>query len=116
MCVYNLLQENHQYTVSNMHHKMATHFLNEASHTKVYLILTETLNMSEMCAWWVPQKLSEYHRTPHMGFTLDFLTRFEHEGNNFLVQIVTEDDSWFHYWTLESKERSKVRNSQKKMR
>ncbi len=37
MCARNLLQENRQYTVSGMHHKMATCFLNEASCTAVLL-------------------------------------------------------------------------------
>ncbi len=40
--------------------------------------------------------------------TLDFLARFEHGGNDFLDQIVTGNDSWFHYWTLKSKKRSDV--------
>ncbi len=50
MSVRILLQEDHRYTVSDIHHKMATHFLNEASHSTIYSILTEILKMSEVCA------------------------------------------------------------------
>ncbi len=43
MCGHNLLQKEHQYIVSDTHHKMITCFLNEASSTTVYRIFTETL-------------------------------------------------------------------------
>ncbi len=36
------------------------------------------------------------------------ITRFESKRNDFLHQIVMVDKSWFHYWILESKEKSKV--------
>ncbi len=59
----------------------------------VYRILIKTLEMSNMYAQWVPCKLLENHRTHRMGSTLDFFTRFEHEGNNLLDQIVLGDES-----------------------
>ncbi len=37
-----------------------------------------------------------------------FLTRFEHEGNDFLDQFTMGDKSWFHYCMPKSKERSKI--------
>ncbi len=46
-CMCNLLQKDRQYTVSGIHYKMATHFLNEDRHTIEYHILTETLKMSK---------------------------------------------------------------------
>jgi hypothetical protein len=41
-----------------------------------------------------------------MGVALKFLERYHQEGNNFLYQIVTEDETWFSHIIPESKHQS----------
>ncbi len=43
-----------------------------------------------------------------MVSALELLTWYEHEGFDFLKYIVMEDESWFHCWTPECKEKSRV--------
>ncbi len=61
------LQEDCRYTDSDIQHNMAILFLNEASHITIYCVITETLKISKMRAWWVPHKLLENHRTSAWG-------------------------------------------------
>jgi hypothetical protein len=39
-----------------------------------------------------------------MGFALKILTRYAHEGNEYLDSIVTEDETWGFHHTPESKQ------------
>ncbi len=43
-----------------------------------------------------------------MASAVELLTRYEYEGFDFLKCIVTGDESWFHYWTKEYKEKLRV--------
>ncbi len=54
-CVCTLLDEHYRYTVIDSHCEMATHFLNDASRSTVYCVLTEALEMRKVCTRWVPR-------------------------------------------------------------
>ncbi len=104
-----LLEENRRYTVSDLHQKMATQYAYvDCSRTSIYRILSEELEMTKVCARWVPRALTEAHRTQRMGAALDFLTRYQARGDKFLDQLVTGDETWVHYWTPETKRASMV--------
>ncbi len=60
-CVRTLLDEDCRYTLTDIHRKMVTHFLNDASRSTVYRVLTEALEMKKVCATWVPRKLFDIH-------------------------------------------------------
>ncbi len=47
------------------------------------------------------RELSDVHQSRRIASALELLTRYEHEGFDFLKCIVTGDESWFHYWTPE---------------
>jgi hypothetical protein len=42
-----------------------------------------------LCACWVPKILTDEHRVKRQGSALQFLSRYEEEGDNFLSRIVT---------------------------
>ncbi len=39
------------------------------------------------------------HRSEHMASVIDFLTRYEQEGNAMLECIVNGDETWVHHYT-----------------
>ncbi len=43
------------------------------------------------------------------GVALNFLTQFEEDGNALLEQIITDDESWIHFYEPERKSVSIVR-------
>ncbi len=43
-----------------------------------------------------------------MAATLDFLERHKHDGEDMLSRIVTEDETWVHYFTPSTKKKSMV--------
>ncbi|GFR20425.1 HTH_48 domain-containing protein [Trichonephila clavata] len=50
--------------------------------------------------------LTDLHKTQRLGSALTFLERYHNEGEDFLDQIVTGDETWVAYVTPESKQRS----------
>ncbi len=74
-------------------------FLNDASCSTVYRMLTEALKMKKVCTRWVPRELSNVQRSCCMTLALELLKWYECEGLDFLNCIVTRDVCWFHYWT-----------------
>jgi histone-lysine N-methyltransferase SETMAR len=54
-------------------------------------------------ARWVPQVLTEEHKSKHMGAALAFSEHYHQEGNNFLDQIITGHETWVSHIIPESK-------------
>jgi hypothetical protein len=48
----------------------------------------------------VPKLLTDDHKTKRTGFALMFLTRYAHEGDEFLDSSVTGDETWGFFTTL----------------
>jgi hypothetical protein len=49
---------------------------------------TRDLGYWKVCAWWVPRSFAVEHATERKGFFLEFLARFEAEGESLLSRIV----------------------------
>ena len=69
----------------------------EVSHALLYQIVTKHLQYRKICARWVPQMLTDAHKAVRMGAALMFLKRYERDGNVFLDQIVTGDETWISH-------------------
>ncbi len=63
---------------------------------------------------WVYWFLTDEHLTARMSATLQFLSRYYTGGNGFFERIASDDKTWEHFRTPESKHASKVRKKKKK--
>jgi len=75
----------------------------DISKSRVYDIVHDKLGYHKICARWVPKQLTDAHKASRMTLSLDHLSRYHVEGNQFLDRIVTGDETWVHYATPESK-------------
>ena len=50
-----------------------------------------------------PNLLTEDHKGQRKAITSELLQRYRHEGGDFLLRIVTGDESWFHHFQPETK-------------
>ncbi|PNF20339.1 hypothetical protein B7P43_G13210 [Cryptotermes secundus] len=74
-------------------------------HSAVHEMI-ESLGYRKVCARWVPQLLTEDHKGQRKAITSELLQRYRHEGDDFLLCIVTGDESWFHHFEPETKRQS----------
>jgi len=51
---------------------------------------------SSCATWEVQRHLIDSRKQDHHSVSSELLTWFEHEGNNFLDHIMTEDEIWMH--------------------
>jgi hypothetical protein len=65
-----------------------------------------SLGYRKMCASWVQHLLTETHKVKRKAITSEILRRYQDEGDNFLLSIVTGDESWFHHYDPEMKQQS----------
>lgn len=75
------------------------------SKTTVHPILTENINYRKVCARWAPKMLTKEHKNKRMGFSSKICAQNE---ETFLEHIVTGDETWVHYASLDSKRDSKT--------
>ena len=68
--------------------------------------LISSLGYSKKCARWVPQMLTPKQKDHWVTVSQKLLKQYEAEGDTFLDQIVTGDETWCHYYKLESKQQS----------
>ena len=68
--------------------------------------MIESLGYRKVCARWVPRLLTEDHKGQRKAITSELLQRYRHEGDDFLLRIVTGDESWFHHFEPEMKRQS----------
>lgn len=95
------IQENRRFTISSLSEQFP-----QVSRSVIYDIVTERLHYRKLCSRWVPKMLTEVHKTKRLGSALAFLSRYDEEGDDFLSQIVTGDETWVAYNTPESKQQS----------
>jgi len=95
------IQENRKFTISALAREFP-----QISRSLIHEIVTEKLKFRKLCSRWVPKILTEQHKTKRMGSALQFLTRYDEGGEEFLTQIVTGDETWVSYDTPESKRQS----------
>ena len=68
--------------------------------------MIESLGYRKVCARWVPCLLTEDHKGQWKTITSELLQRYRHEGDDFLLHIVTGDESWFHHFGPKTKRQS----------
>jgi len=52
----------------------------------------------------VPQSLTDEHKTDRKAISSELFACFESEGEAFLYQIATSDETWVHHCELETKQ------------
>jgi hypothetical protein len=65
-----------------------------------------TLEYREVCARWVPWKLTQERKDHRIQVSQDLLNHYEAEGDSFLERIITSDEMWCHRYEPESKQQS----------
>ncbi|GFR92237.1 histone-lysine N-methyltransferase SETMAR [Elysia marginata] len=78
------------------------------SRTSVFRVLTNKLNKKKFSKW-VPHLLTDEHKESRVNFSRNFLWRFKTKQNDFLVRIVTGDETWVYSWDPERKRQSAER-------
>jgi len=68
--------------------------------------MIESLGYRKVCARWVARLLTEDHEGQRKAITLELLQRYRHKGDDFLLHIVTGDESWCHHFEPETKQQS----------
>ena len=74
------------------------------SHGTVILILHEQLDMEKLSARWVPRLLTVDHKRDRVTISKQYLEMFQCNPDEFLRRFITIDETWIHYFTLETKE------------
>ena len=72
----------------------------------VHWVLKDKLNMSRVSARWVAPLLKNHEMERRVMDSKTFLKRFEKEGDAFLNQIITTDETWLFYYDPETKQQS----------
>ena len=71
-----------------------------------YSLIHDTLKFSKVCARWVPKELTEERKLKRLDVCSRHLASYREEGDNFLQQIVTSDETWIHHYEPENKRKS----------
>ena len=70
-----------------------------------YSLIHDSLKFSKVCARWVPKELTEERKRKCLDVCSRHLACYR-EGDNFLQQIVTGDETWIQHYEPESKRQS----------
>lgn len=96
--VRNAVFSDRRFTISDLLTKYPA-----VSRSTMHDIVTRCLGFKKICARWVPKELTPKHKEARMMTSLDFLTRYAADGDEFLDHIVTCDETWISHITPESK-------------
>ena len=75
------------------------------SHGSVSTILHDRLGMRKLTARWVPKSLSDEQMATRASVCSALLKRFRSK-DDFLLRLVTVDETWVHYYEPENKAQS----------
>jgi histone-lysine N-methyltransferase SETMAR len=70
-------------------------------------ILHEELDMKKLCARWVPRLLTTDQKRTRRKISEQCLEGFNKNKTNFVLRLITMDETWVHHYTPESKQQSK---------
>ena len=76
------------------------------SHGSVSTILHDCLGMRKLTACWVPKSLSDEQMATRTSVCSTLLKRFRSK-DDFLLRLVTVDETWVHYYEPENKAQSR---------
>jgi len=71
-----------------------------------YSLIHDSLKLRKVCARWVCNELTEELKCKRLDVCSRHLAHYHEEGDNFLQQIVTGDETWIHHYEPESKQQS----------
>jgi histone-lysine N-methyltransferase SETMAR len=61
------------------------------------------IGYTKVCSRWVPRMLTPEKKQKHVEICEKLLKRYREEGDKFLLNIVTGDESWIHHFDPEEK-------------
>jgi len=73
---------------------------------KVLVTSCKILDIQRCALRWAAQSLTVEHRTETNAISFELLASLEAEGETFLSQTVTADDTWVHHFAQETKAQS----------
>ena len=76
------------------------------SHGSVSTILNDRLGMRKLTARWVPRSLSDEQMATRASVCSALLKRFRSK-DDFLLRLLTVDETWVHYYEPENKAQSR---------
>ena len=76
------------------------------SHGSISTILNDRLGMRNLTARWVPKSLSDEHMATRASVCSALLKRFRSK-DDFLLRLVTVDETCVHYYEPENKAQSR---------
>ena len=76
------------------------------SHGSVSTVLHDRLGMRKLTARWVPKSLSDEQMATRASVCSALLKRFRSK-DDFLLRLVTVDETWVHYYEPENKAQSR---------
>jgi len=71
-----------------------------------YSLIHDSLKFSKVCSRWVPKELTEERKRKRLYICSRHMAHYREEGDNFLQQIVTGDETWLHHYKPKSKRQS----------
>ena len=77
------------------------------SHGSVSIILHDRLGIRKLTARWVPESLSDEQMATRASVCSALLKRFRSK-DDFLLRLVTVDETWVHYYEPENKAQSRT--------
>lgn len=69
-------------------------------------MMTEKLRYHKLSACWVPKLLIDDHKTKRLSSSLNFLSKYDFEGEEFFNRNFTVDETWVAYVNVETQQQS----------
>lgn len=74
----------------------------------VHDIIINELNMTKVCARWVPRLLTSQQKLQRVADSRAFLKQYRQLGDRFLESIITADETWVSVYDPKTKQDSSV--------
>ena len=62
------------------------------------VLMKDLKKKTKVCARWVPRILKDEEKQQRVLCSMEFLSRYEREGDRFLRCIITTDETWIHLY------------------
>lgn len=95
--------------IVNSDRRVTVHFVAEkigVSFGSAERILTSSLGMRKVSARWVPRMLTPEQKQKRVQVSEELLGRYVADPAKFIMQLVTQDETWIHHFDPESKQQS----------
>lgn len=76
------------------------------SRMSAFRIIHDDLEMTRVCARFVPRFLTDQHRRRRVEASTRNLEKYDEERSKFFKGITTQDETWLHHYEPESKDQS----------